>query len=810
MKKILPLLFIVILFPAFSQPGCQFYHSSMDDFPPLQFRSGDESLRSDTVDVLHYSVYLDFTEGDMGLLKGNCQIKFKALQDIQTISLDLLQLTIDSIVHQGITTTFSYNDTLIVASLGGTLNAGQEDSIRVYYRGLPQTDPSGWGGFYMSNQYFYNLGVGFESNPHNYGRTWHPCFDNFVERATYDFEVLTANNFTAYCNGSRTGVQTVGTDSLLTNWMMSTEIPSYLAAVAVAEYTHVTDNYFSVSQGINIPIWLAAKAGDTTNLKNSFLNLNNAMEAFEDSYGPYVWERIGYVLVPFNAGAMEHATNIAYPLVTVNGALTYETLMAHELSHHWWGNLVTCATAEEMWINEGLASYSEHLFLENVYDQNTYMNAMRDNHYDVLHRAHINDSGYYALNAVPVEYTYGDHSYNKGADVMHTLRGYLGDANFFAALQAVQTAYSGSHITSEQFRDEINTLAGIDVTDFFNDWIFQAGFSHFSITNVTSVQNGSTFNVDVIVDQKLKGASNYHDNVPLQLTFLDENWNSHTEQILMGGDYAQFGFNLPFNPVFAAINMDEKINDATTAENITITSTGIILLNYANARLNVQQLSDSAFLRIEHNWVYADNPGAPENTVVSFDRYWNIHGVNADLIEGEIRFEFNGRNNATGDLDNSLMQHTGNQTFTEDSLVLLYRPDAQSHWETHPDFSLNTVGSVTDKFGFLTANTFMPGQYCFGYKTNSVGVQEKPTSGTVYSIYPNPTDTGIFIDLSQWDETNVVVDFYAISGQKVASKPIKSGQVNQLSVSDMSPGSYLLILTDGKSKRYGSKRIVVK
>ena len=366
MKTNLLLFLLVVGLGVYAQPTCQLKHQHLDDLDLPQWRSGNESLRSDTVNVKNYSVNLDFTQGGSGIIAGNCAVTIEALMDINTLSLDLLQLNIDSIIYQGSPITYSYNDTLIVANLGGTLSAGGIDTVTVYYNGSPQMDPSGWGGFYMTAEYFYNLGVGFESDPHNYGRVWHPCFDNFVERATYDFQILTSNNFTAYCNGTRTNVQTVGTDSLLTTWVMATEIPSYLASIAVSDYTHVIQSYNSVLQSISIPVWLAAREPDTTNLKNSFANLHGALAAFESAYGPYVWERIGYVLVPFNSGAMEHATNIAYPLLTANGALTYEKLMAHELSHHWWGDWVTCETAEEMWINEGLAVYSEHLFVEST------------------------------------------------------------------------------------------------------------------------------------------------------------------------------------------------------------------------------------------------------------------------------------------------------------------------------------------------------------------------------------------------------------------------------------------------------------
>lgn len=801
-----------ILFPVLSMaqgPHCQDRHQHFHELKS-QFKSGNESLRSDTVDILNYEIYLDFTNADLGTLKGNCEVKFSPLMNVTSLNLDLLQLTIDSILYHGNQIPFSYNDTLIVAHFGSTLNAGITDSLTVYYSGSPQMDPSGWGGFYMSGGYHFNLGVGFASDPHNFGRVWHPCFDNFVERATYDFQILTDAGNTAYCNGTRLNVATVGTDSLLTTWKLQTEIPSYLASVAVSSYTHVVQNYFSTLQGINIPMWLAAKPADTTNLKNSFLHLIDAMEAYENYYGPYNWERIGYVLVPFSSGAMEHATNIAYPLLTANGTLTYETLMAHELSHHWWGDWVTCLTAEEMWINEGMAKYSEHLFMEWVYDYEDYMSAVRDNHYNVLHMAHINDSGYYALNAVPVKYTYGDHSYNKGADVMHTLRSYMGDTQFFAGLNSIQSAFGGQNISSYEFMQHLNSLGGVDVTSFFDAWIFQPGFAHFSVADYTVTPSSGNYDVNVIIAQKLKGGAAYHENVPLEITFMDANWNVHTENVILPTAFDQFNLNIPINPVFVAVNVNEKINDATTAQNLTVNETGINVLNYANARLTVSGITDSAFVRVEHNWVYPDVMGVPDDIQISMQRYWNIHGVNLENVSGTLRFEFNGKQVAGGYMDHQLLVDLGNQPFIEDSLVLLYRPDAQSNWQIHSDYTLNYAGSHTDKFGFMTTNHFAQGQYTFGYRTNSVGINEQQNTDGIYSIYPNPASDSVTIDLTNRKEEKLTVQLVGMEGKIASTKSILGGQKNTLDISDLGKGMYLILIVDSKGQTIGSKRIVVR
>ena len=136
----------------------------------LQNKTGSsDNLRSDTIDVLNYNISLDFRNVASQEISGYCQVAFSSLQNnVSTISLDLLQLTIDSIKQHGQIVSYTYNDTLIVATLTNTLNIGDDDSLTVFYHGQPQGDPSGWGGFYFQGNYAYNLGVGFGADPHNY------------------------------------------------------------------------------------------------------------------------------------------------------------------------------------------------------------------------------------------------------------------------------------------------------------------------------------------------------------------------------------------------------------------------------------------------------------------------------------------------------------------------------------------------------------------------------------------------------------------------------------------------------------------
>ena len=177
-----------------------------------------------------------------------------------------------------------------------------------------------------------------------------------------------------------------------------------------------------------------------------------------------VWD---YNCVPFNGGAMEHACNISYPLFAIDGTLDREDLMAHELAHHWWGNNITCKTQEDMWINEGWASYSEKLFNEYVYGKARYRQKVEETHRNVLQFAHITDGSVLPVSGVDHGNTYGRHVYRKGADIAHTLRFYMGDTAFFKAIKSIMSTNNFGNMDSKELMDSFQTFTPTDLSHFY-------------------------------------------------------------------------------------------------------------------------------------------------------------------------------------------------------------------------------------------------------------------------------------------------------------------------------------------------------
>lgn len=752
--------------------------------------------RSDTIDVLNYKIKLDLTSLPVNTIQASCQVKFVAkMNNINHIHLDLLELVVDSIKQNGNILSYSYNDTLLKVNLPTTMNTNDTDSIVVFYHGTPVTDNSGFGGFYFQGNYTYNMGVGFEANPHNYGRVWHPCFDNFVERASYEVTVKSPQGKYFYGNGYIT-LDSIGAgNENIRTWKIDESIPSYLACVGVADYVEVNQTYTSPVTNNMIPIVLAARAVDTTNMKNSFVHLTDAATAFENSYGPYMWNKIGYTAVPFNAGAMEHATCIMYPTFAINGNTQWETMMAHELSHHWWGDYVTCKTAEDMWINEGIAAYSESLFLEHLYNYTKYINNLKTTHKTVIQKAHFDDGGFYPLSGIPHDATYGTHTYSKGAVQMHNLRTYLGDADFFSGLKAIQQQYAHKSIDALEFRDALNLATGKNTTDFFNDYILNPGFNGFEIDSFKVTPQGSNYDVQVFVQQKVFQAPQLFTDVPLQISFLNANWDTLTVNQIMTGEHTSFSVTIPFIPQLVVLNLNSKLLNAVTGEDFKISNPTSFTSDYAYFNYTVVTEQDSTLLRIDHFRMAPDT--IRDNNMktyydISPDRYWKVDGIWSSSFNAKGKIYFNAKNDASGFLDNGLMTTHDGIAFTEDSLVLLWRSNQYAEWQEFDDYSLSSIGSKTDGVARIDINQLRKGEYTFGFRKKSGYVSVKKNEIVEISIYPNPTKDLLTIQLGElYKQTGQTIEIIDATGVVVKRVGVNQQEMS-ISTKELTPGTYYL------------------
>ncbi len=806
MKKIIVALIIqcfsLILFSQIAKEKCK--HNHCQTMKNMQRGGGavtdPGNLRSDTLDILEYQIDLDMTLMNTQQISASCAIHFRSkMNDVDWINLDLLGLTVDSVVSDLGLLAFNHVGELLHVQLPIVLNENDQFEITVFYHGSPENDPQ-WGGFYFASGYAYNLGVGFMANPHNYGRVWFPCFDNFVERSLFDISVLTNLGRTAYCGGNRISVETVGQDSLRTRWVLSEEIPSYLTSVAVANYTHSESVFESVS-GDFIPIYLTSKAVDTTEFNQSFINLVPWLEGAELRYGPYRWPRVGFTAVPFNGGAMEHATNIAYPLFAIDGNLGYETLYAHELAHHWWGDLVTCRNAFDMWINEGWASYSEAVFKEVIYGHQAYIEYVKANHKDVLLYAHQDDGARYPVSPVPHELTYGSHVYNKGADMVHTLRGYMGDDDFFIATQAFLEEYQYSDVSSEELRDFFQTYTSHDITAFFDNWIFAQGFPEFRVKEVAE-ETGN--NWSVTIEQHQYYATDFYQNVPMKLTALNPMGEKISSQILVSNEVSVVNFQLPldFVPTQFFLNDDDDLSLAVLAEERWINQIGTDNFDYAEMDLDFENLgeADSIFMRIENHFSAVDENQSQMEYFISPDRWWNVittATVNAS-INAEIRFY--GNEIQANYFDTLFFKYVGENGMNEDSLLLLYRSNGTAQWQQYDNYTLSTQGSNSNWTGRFVINNLKSGQYAWAVHTGFISISENQSE----DIQIFSTNDEIVIHTNHLQGEVAVTD---ATGKSILHERFSDSKI--ISTNDWSKGVYILNFRVRNGKVY-TKNVIVE
>lgn len=745
-------------------------------------------------DVVHYDITvsdINFTTSSIGC---KTDITFKSTQNnTSIINLDLLKLNVDSIIEGNQQLVFTYNDTTLSITLSATLNNGDSSAISIYYHGQPQQDPSGWGGFYFSGSYAFNLGVGFDSDPHNLGKVWFPCVDNFTDRATYSFHVTTPVGSKAFCNGALVGQSTNGNGLPIWHWQIFDRIPTYLASIAVAPYTTWSRNYSG------IPVEIACLPSDSNLVALTYQHLPDILNFYENAYGPYPFNKVGYCLIPFNSGAMEHATSIHIGKAFINGSLTYETLWAHELAHMWWGDHVTCETAGDIWLNEGFASFNEAYVTEQLYGTTAYRDYNRSNHRPVLQFAHITDGGYLPLINIPIQHTYGATVYNKGADVARTLRHYLGDSLYSAGCTYYMNNRGDGSANSYNLRDDITTATGVNMNTFFDDWVFTPGFPQFSIDSVQ--ENSGQYTI--YTKQKSRGNTHTY-SMPVELTFSD-GISDTTLKVLIDQPTNVFTINLPQHYEWIAIDRNDHMADAVSDYERKIIATGGASFPETNVTLSVQATNgDTSIVRVEHNFVTPDPIKISQGIRTSDYHYWKIDGIFKPGFHSKSVFLYNGSTGgSTGYLDNTLI------TGLEDSLVMLYRKDASEDWQIVNGYTLNKSGSATDKVGNIVIDTLKKGEYTFGYYDYSTSIKSNDNI-TQLSISPNPTSDTFKIEIANSGLRNVMISIWSIDGKNVYNNYVAGDGIYTWKPGAIPSGEYIVRIIDKKMTLATKKVIYLK
>ena len=714
---------------------------------------GNEGI-GDTIHAVHYSIHLEDINTTAQTISGFTEIEITPLvSGLDYIPLELLGLVVDSVFVNQETAIFNHIDTRITISLDAPIGVTDTILVKVYYHGQPFHEA--WGGFHFSGDYAFNLGVGFVSLPHNLGKAWFPCIDNFTDRAEYDVYGTVQTGLTVTGGGSLVDTINNGNNTTTWHWRIPHNIPTYLASIAVGEYVEYIDEYIGIVD--TIPISIFTKPSDTGNIAGSFVNLHEIMSFFETHFGPYPFEKVGYTGTAI--GAMEHASNIAYPHFAINGGTSYESLYTHELSHMWFGNKVTCSTAEDMWLNEGWATFCELYYLEELYNHEEFITTMRSMHKDVLQNAHVIDGDYWPLNNIPQLYTYGKTAYDKGGTVANTLRNYLGNSVFFEAMTAFlnNDTIAYRSVSSYELRDFLTDYTGINMTPFFDAWVMTKGTPHFSIDSISINEGGASYMVDIWMKQKFKGTDFLADNNIVEITLVDQNFNFFTDTVHFSGStghsikYVDM-VTMPTEPIASFVDLYEKVNDATTDNYSYFSEPEEYTFPLTYFKLFIDELSDSSLVRVTHNWVAPDSLKLPvQGLTLSPYRHWKVEGVFADSFQARGKFFYS----ISSNLDDGLL-------FSDnDSIVILYRENTFADWH---EVSQTRIGVWS--VGNIIVENIQPGEYTLAvWDKQIVGSPEIEAKEDIVNIYPNPSKGKLNFEFPQ--KGKYMVMLYDSSGKQI-------------------------------------------
>lgn len=468
-------------------------------FQLLRSQNGtpDHRARMNKYDIhfYHLRVKLDTLST---YIEGHVSIHAIATAQLDTFSFELDPVfTIDSLKINGqLITNITNNDVEWDAILPSPVSAGSQIVAHFYYKGTArrglfnQASPT-WG-----TKVTYSLTEPYDA------LGWFPCKQELPDKAdSVQVEITVPLGTLAGSNGLLIRVDTVGNQHTFV-WKSTYPIAYYLISVSVAKYIEYGFD-IDLGNGITVPfINYIYSPTALAAFKEEIDTTAALMRIFSNLFGtyPFYEEKYGHCMAPFGGG-MEHQT------MTTQGFF-FMTLTAHELMHQWFGNNVTCKRWNDIWLNEGFASYGEYVALENLAGSEAARSRMTFWHQSIMSRP--DGSVYVPDQSIGDESRIFDSrlSYRKGAAVIHTLRYLLGDSVFFNVLREYHDSFRFSTVTTEEFRQFVESRTGADLTNFFDEWIYGEGYPIYDVK--WNWQNDSLY-ISII-------QSTAHPSVPLFTT----------------------------------------------------------------------------------------------------------------------------------------------------------------------------------------------------------------------------------------------------------------------------------------------------
>ncbi len=428
-------------------------------------------------DVLHYEIYIDLYEGLVqrnGYYNGYVKIKLVLNKSSSEINIHSASgvIQIDSVLLSENKLGYQQSYENLKITFPSLISQGETLSVAIYFQRRSDLDRGFY--FYRSDEVSPNLpsDIAYTMSEPSDARYWLPCYDEPWDKAKVDLIIKVKSSYLVASNGLLIRDEIKGSERIF-HWRSEYPMSTYLIAFATSEYITFSDWYHKVSNpSDSIEVKYYVWREDSLKAVSAFKNVVDMMKFFSLKFGEYPFEKYGMVAVyPFRYGGMEHQTMTTIHRRWLDG--NSEGGIAHELAHQWWGDLVTCETWAEIWLNEGFASYGDALYTEYKYGFETFKSKL-----EYWTKAYFREDSIirYPIYNPPSGKLFGTAVYYKGAWVLHMLRNLIGDSAFFAVLQEWGRRYAYGTGTTQKFIQVVNDITGEDLSWFFNQWVYEAGY----------------------------------------------------------------------------------------------------------------------------------------------------------------------------------------------------------------------------------------------------------------------------------------------------------------------------------------------
>ena len=458
---------------------------------------------------------------------------------------------------------YQYNQRKLTICLSKSYQRQESFTLEIDYTAKPEALPQGGSDAISNDQglYFINPQGDIPNLPQQIwtqGETeasscWFPTIDSPNERCTQEMYITVAKKFKTLSNGelvySRENADNTRTDY----WRMDLPHAPYLFMLAVGDFAIYQDtwNGKAIHYYVDPPFLKYAKGifGRTPEMISFFSKKLNY---------PFPWNKYAQVVVhQFVSGAMENTTASVFNegLQIDDRALLdahWDSIIAHELFHQWFGNLVTCESWGQLTLNEAFANYSEYLWAEHKYgvEEADYLGQIELRGY--LTEADSKQEPLVRYRYAHREDMFDAHSYNKGGRVLHMLRKYVGDEAFWRSLNVYLTQNKFKSVEIDQLRLAFEQITGEDLRWFFNQWFLQAG--HPAIRVSHRYDNGQV----MLTTKQVNDSANFVYRLPLKVAI----WSNGKRQIfpiLIDQPKQVFTFEVPVKPNLVVFDAEQQL-----------------------------------------------------------------------------------------------------------------------------------------------------------------------------------------------------------------------------------------------------------